>query len=546
MIKMSLRKKIISLAIIPLAAASLASVLLSKYAIESMAKEIIESVDSEEMNDQKVKLKEGWEIFSSSFRDESSVEYIAETVGRTKFGDNGYFIFFQPNNNIISHGGNSNLSGTPIDFGQPNLRKLAQCKDSNGCFDVVKIKDSRDGMLRDKMYYTVYLTDYDALITTGVVLSDVKRKLSLIEGLIEDIKSKEISLIIKMLACFFVLSAMLAFFVAKGIGNRLNGLVKEVNNIAEGDGDLRHQIKIVSDDEIGALGKSINQFISSLRTMIVDTNTAAKEIESATSALERQTNEIAVSMAVQMQETEMVATAVNEMSSTSHNVADTATKTSETNERTNNQAKDAILIVENANENINKMVADFEVTDSNIQKLCKEAENIGQVTTVIGEIADQTNLLALNAAIEAARAGDQGRGFAVVADEVRALAARTASSTQEINIMLVRLNDIVAESVHAIAVSKSQSETTEKETIEIGNQIQKVVDSIAELNDMNISVAGAAEEQSAVSEEINMNLNKLQDIAMSLSSGCDNASATVHQLHKSSQNIVALMERFKV
>ncbi|MCW8331886.1 methyl-accepting chemotaxis protein [Photobacterium sp. SDRW27] len=543
---LSIRQKIIGLAILPLAAASVASILLSKYAIENMAEVVISTINEGELDDEKQKLVESYQIFESSFETGSSEQEIIDTVARTKFGDNGYFIFFKPNKTILSHGANSSLNGTPIDRGQPETVKLAGCRDVNGCIDVVKIRDSRDNSIHEKMYYTVYLKKYDALITTGIVLSDIEKRLNLIDGLIEDLKTKETTFILSTLTVFFIIAASVAFVFVKAIVGRLSKLVEEVDNIANGDGDLTKQLKIVSEDEIGALGIAINKFISSLRLMVTDVNHAAREIEIATEDLEKQSEDISTSMAVQMQETEMVATAVHEMSSTAQSVADTATQTSATTDSTSNQALRAIEIVDVANKTVKQMVVDFETTDHNIQELCKEAENIGQVTTVIGEIADQTNLLALNAAIEAARAGEQGRGFAVVADEVRALAARTADSTEEINAMLGRLNEMVSVSVKAIAVSKTQSEDTERETIEISERLSEVVESITTLNDMNISVAGAAEEQSSVSEEINMNLMKLQEIATNLADGCDNASATVHQVHRSSRNIVELLGRFKV
>lgn len=543
---MNIKTKMIALGVVPLLASIVASISLGSYTIGAMAVEIIAHIEKSEIKRQKDNLLEDWQIFESSFEDGTTEKGIKETVSRTKFGTNGYFIYFKPNKNIISHGKDPKLNGTLIDASQPETRKLVKCRSTNGCFDTINITDSRDGKVHEKMYYTVYLENYDALITTGVVLTDIEYKLEAIESLIESVKSKEISFVIMVMGSFAAIAVVFSLLFSNHISGRLTNLVKEVNNIASGDGDLRHQIKIYSDDEIGMLGSALNKFISSLRTMVLDINHAASEIETSSSSLSMQSSEIASSMSMQMQETEMVATAISEMSSTAQSVSDTATATSETTEQTNRQAQDAISIVESTNEHVVQMAQDFEVTTSKINELCAEAENIGKVTTVIGDIADQTNLLALNAAIEAARAGDQGRGFAVVADEVRALAARTADSTKEINHMLNNLNSLVADSVRLIGINQEQSHTTEQDTKQASSQLVQVVSAIENINEMNVSVASAAEEQSMVSEEINVNLNKLQDIATNLSSSSEKTATMVEQLHSSSKNIVDLVSRFKV
>lgn len=175
----------------------------------------------------------------------------------------------------------------------------------------------------------------NAVITSGVVLEDINKKLATVESVIEEVSRKEQSLYIMVLSVFFVVASAGAIFITRGLSNRLNNLVIQVTNIAEGDGDLRQQITIQNDDEIGALGAAINTFISSLRIMVIDVKTAVKDIESSTADLGCQTDNIASSMAVQLQETEMVATAVNEMSSTSQNVAGTASQTAQTTESTN-------------------------------------------------------------------------------------------------------------------------------------------------------------------------------------------------------------------
>ena len=542
----TIKNKILGLSVLPLIGISVLSIFLSYVIIDEITDNVINVVNKTEIKSQKNHLQDNWEIFASFIELDMTIEEVLPTVNNSNYGDHGYFLVVDNKGIVLAHGGDSSAIGKPISHDQSAVAIVADCRSKEGCYNTVPFKDPSTGKLTDKIYFSVYIDRLDSVFVTGIIMNDIKQKIDAIDEIMLKVKDENLLTLQLQMLGLTLFVAMIAYIISNKLSNRLTALVKEVDMIAEGDGDLTKEIVIQSNDEIGDLGRAFNKMIASLRVMVVDIKSAAETIEGTTSELDNQTQKIADSMNNQMQETDMVATAINEMSSSAHSVADTALNTAKTTEETNNKANQAITIVESASQNISQMIEDFEIANTHIVDLCKEAENIGQVTTVIGDIAAQTNLLALNAAIEAARAGEQGRGFAVVADEVRALAARTASSTKEINDMLNHLNALVNSSVQAMNVSKEQCYKTEKDTMMISQNLIDIVQSMANINELNLSISTASNEQSTVSEEININLSKLQDIASNLTNGCVDTTTKVHELHSESVNIVKLVERFTV
>jgi methyl-accepting chemotaxis protein len=203
-------------------------------------------------------------------------------------------------------------------------------------------------------------------------------------------------------------------------------------------------------------------------------------------------------------------------------------------------------VVDDASDSVRALIGEVDLATTSVRAMEQDAQRINAVLGVIGEIAGQTNLLALNAAIEAARAGEQGRGFAVVADEVRALAGRTQASTSEINEMLVRLQQGVSAAVAAMEKTKHSCQATVDKTSKVNEGLDGMADSVMRINDLSTQIATAAEEQSAVSEEVNRNMVAVRHIVEELVQGGAQSERSTEALAASNAKLIAVVRRFKL
>lgn len=293
--------------------------------------------------------------------------------------------------------------------------------------------------------------------------------------------------------------------------------------------------------------------LGSLETMRENLRRELHEIDQSASGLASASEEMTVinqetsqGVRQQQQETDMLATAINEMSATvrevAHNTANAATAAAEAQQKAN-QGK---AVVTQTIATINTLSTEISETAQAINHLGQESEKVGAVLDVIRGIAEQTNLLALNAAIEAARAGEQGRGFAVVADEVRTLASRTHESTQEIQKMIASLQERARASVQRMENSSKAVEAGVQQAASAGNVLEAVLESVARIADMNTQIASAAEEQSAVTEEIDRNIINIRDVANQTVISVQQTTQTSTELASTAGDLKQLVERFRL
>jgi methyl-accepting chemotaxis protein len=324
-------------------------------------------------------------------------------------------------------------------------------------------------------------------------------------------------------------------------------LLKEVvSDLSKGNGDLTRRLPVTSKDDLGEISSGINQFIANLQAMMIEVLQSSDLISSSVERLKAETDANSQILMAHTTETEQIVTAIEEMSATANDVARNGSETAAFTQTTNEQALASKRVVAEATDTVAKLVREVENTARNITEIDRDTIDITNVLKVIGDIADQTNLLALNAAIEAARAGEQGRGFAVVADEVRALAARTQTSTAEIERTLAKLRKGSNSAIAAMEVTKSTCLKTAETTKMVASDLDAISISVNQINDLNTQIATAAEEQSSVSGEITRNMAAISEMASELSMNGQTSLKQTLNLAAANNQLRSVVGRFKL
>ncbi len=297
-------------------------------------------------------------------------------------------------------------------------------------------------------------------------------------------------------------------------------------------------------DELGQLELAIKMLQSQLETVVWRIGDASHNLETSAHRavdLSRHTNE---DMDRQANEIEMVATAMNEMTATVHDVASNASHTAEATRLADQEVQAGKAVVNQSIETIGQLAKRVEEAVAVIAKLAMDSEQIGSVVEVIRGIAEQTNLLALNAAIEAARAGEQGRGFAVVADEVRTLASRTQSSTDEIQVMIQKLQDAAGQAVGVMEQGQSAAKSSVEQASHAGESLESITRAVDTITAMTTQIATAAEEQSAVAEEINRNVVNISTVASATKEAANSALIDNESLEREVRKLQQMVKQF--
>jgi len=339
---------------------------------------------------------------------------------------------------------------------------------------------------------------------------------------------------------------LLIWLTASGVTRPINSVAQMLKAIASGDGDLTQRLNYSKKDELGELVSWFNRFLDKLQptiSQIKQSITDARGTADQSSEIARQTSE---GMQVQFREIDQVATASNEMSATAHDVANSASNAANAAKGADQSARDGMQIIERSTRDINLLADEVSKAVTEVEALAVNSEQIGSVLEVIRSIAEQTNLLALNAAIEAARAGESGRGFAVVADEVRNLAKRTQDSVEEIRIVIERIQTGTRGVVATMHSSQTQAHSNAGQIQQAVQALGKISEAVTVISDMNLQIASAAEQQSAVAEEVNRNVSAIRTVTETLTGQATESAQISSQLNALATHQMKLMDQFRV
>ncbi|WPO99268.1 methyl-accepting chemotaxis protein [Pseudomonas sp. HR96] len=367
-----------------------------------------------------------------------------------------------------------------------------------------------------------------------------------LQALLDDAQTSGTLKALLVAAVAGLVGLLLLWLTASGVTRPINGVAAMLKAIASGDGDLTQRLHYARQDELGELVSWFNRFLDKLQPTIAQIKqsiTEARATADQSSEIARQTSD---GMQVQFREIDQVATASNEMSATAQDVASSASNAASAARGADQSARDGMSIIERSTRDITLLAEEVSKAVAEVEELAVNSEQIGSVLEVIRSIAEQTNLLALNAAIEAARAGESGRGFAVVADEVRNLAKRTQDSVEEIRLVIERIQNGTRGVVQTMHSSQSKAQDNAGQIQHAVQALGKISDAVTVISDMNLQIASAAEQQSAVAEEVNRNVSAIRTVTETLTGQATESAQVSSQLNALATQQMRLMDQFRV
>ncbi|MDT8385561.1 MAG: methyl-accepting chemotaxis protein [Gammaproteobacteria bacterium] len=435
-----------------------------------------------------------------------------------------------------------------IDF-NPELGKLLQqqVRDNNTAIDRMEAmlrNDLLDMGATNISSSTVFDTATQAISRSYALFDAIVPVLDAIfvERIDKDI-AQEISAILIALVMMLAIAYLFAGLYLS-VNDSVQCMRKATERLAEGD--LTARVELNSRDEMGDIASSFNAMAKGFADAVQGIMASSAQLASAAEEMSAVTMQTSQGIQNQQSQTDQLATAMNEMAATVQEVARHAMDAASAATAANDQSANGRQVVNNAINTIDSLAEAIGRAAEAIERVETDSDRIGTVLDVIRGIAEQTNLLALNAAIEAARAGEQGRGFAVVADEVRTLASRTQESTQEIQKMIESLQAGSKEAVMLMEQSREQTKTGVEQTAKAGDALAAIADEVGRINDMNTQIASAAEEQSAVAEEINHNVVAINRVGDESAQGAEQTARASEDLASLASDLQQMMLRFKI
>lgn len=477
---------------------------------------------------------------SGELTQQQAQQQAAATLQSLRYGNNDYFWVHSNDLQMIMHPFSTQLVGNSV----------ADVKDPNGKYlfremvDVVKGQSAgfvdymwpKPGVTDPvpKISYVAGFAPWGWILGSGIYLDDVA------EAFWADMLPK-----LSLAALGLLLLVAVNLLIALSVSRPLAQAVAAMQDIAGGEGDLSRHLDASGNDEVSGLARSFNAFtdrlaqvIDDLREVVARNRRIAGDVGIAMSTAEASYNQ-------QNSELDTIASAVEQMSATSDEVAQRMSDSADAARQANRHTADGRQTADATSRSMQKLADDITHASEAVSELNAQSHTIDSVLGVIRAVAEQTNLLALNAAIEAARAGEQGRGFAVVADEVRTLASRTQASTDEIRSIIDSLQAGTAKAVSSMADSYRQSEDLQQQVENSRSALQSIAGSVDTITDMTSQVAAAAEQQSRTSTEISASLGQLSNLGDRVLRELQDTARNTQQLTDAAQQLDQLISQFK-
>jgi methyl-accepting chemotaxis protein len=558
--RLSLKGKVLSLAVVPVVLFALIISLCTLWILRQQAAQEIQDTRERYVADARVSLQNLVNVALGTVKpiydaavpdDQAARAQVIKMLSQVTYGKDGYFFGYDAKAVRLFKGNSAEGIGQSfIDARDPNgvyvNRELVNVGKDGTHYASYSSTLPGTQTLVPKLAYTQYLPKWDMVIGTAVNLDGIDAQLAQVREAVHADTVDMLSSIVGIAAAVLSVIALLGWLLARNIVRPLLMMKHSLDDIAAGEGDLTRRLPVNSQDELGDLAGSFNRFADKIHGLVRQVASMTGELTGLVSEVADQAQRSEQAMERQRQETDQVATAVNEMSGAAQEVARSAQGAATAAQQTDDEGRQAKRVVDGSVAQIHSLVADIRVSGNSLDTLQNDVRAIVGVLGVIRSIAEQTNLLALNAAIEAARAGEAGRGFAVVADEVRALASRTQQSTQEIQGMIDRLEKGTRDAVDAMRRSSEAGDGTSIRANEAGQSLDAMSHLIETIRNMNAQIATAAEEQTAVVEEINRSVHHIASAVDQVADETRHGAETSRKLAALGQGLGRLVAQFKI